>query len=288
MEMMMRIKNSKLCFNTVCKAIVQQNVRRYFNVFSLGLMTLFLVELATNVVSAVAAVEDDLNLPQIAQTDPNVLEQLELFGTQLSSSESRKEQESRNRLRRIIEQVRSVKFDSEIKISNVSVEPNEAPVQEPNETVPEVILQKKEETKKTIIEPPKKQVSDMTLSMLKDIKKNPDQLDDPFEMGELLFAGGNTKDAVIFYREALKRTDPNDVRLSQERAWILFQIGNCLRYHEPVAATETYRKLLVEYPNSLWTDLAKAQKEFIDWSLIEKPRELIAESGTAIGRSNEN
>lgn len=268
----------------MCKATVQQNVKRYYNVFSLGLMTLFLLELATNVVSAVTAGENNLNLSKIVQTDPNVLEQLELFGTQFSSSENRKEQENRNRLRRIIEQVRSVKFESEIKISNVSVEPNEAPIQEPNETVPEVILQRMKETKKAVIEPPKKQVSDMNMSMLKDILKNPDQLDDPFEMGELLFAGGNTKDAVIFYREALKRTDPNDVRLSQERAWILFQIGNCLRYHEPIAATETYRKLLVEYPNSLWTDLAKAQKGFIDWSLVEKPRELIAESGTAIGR----
>ena len=288
--MTMRIQNSKLRFNTAaCKATVQVNLKRYCIIFSLGLMTLFLFELATNVVSAGAAMEGNPIPPHIIQTDPNVLETLELFGTQLSSSQSREEQESRNRLKRIIEQVRSVKFESEIEVFDVPVDHNEAPVQKTNKTTPKISFQKKEETEKIIIAPPeKKQVTDMTMSMLKNILKYPDQLDDPLELGEMLFASGNTKNAVVFYQEALKRIDPNDVRLSQDGAWILFQIGNCLRYCEPATATETYRKLLVEYPNSPWTDLAKAQKELIDWSLKEKPRELIIGPGTTGSRSKEN
>jgi len=285
----MRIQNSQRRLDTAaCKAIVQANLRRYGIIFSWGLMTLFLFELATSVASAGAAMEGTPIPPNTIQTDPNVVETLELFGTQLSSSQSREDQESRNRLKRIIEQVRSVKFESEIEVFNVPVDHNEAPVREPNETVPDVSFRKREETEKVIIELPKKPVSDMTMAMLKNILKYPDQLDDPLGLGELLFAGGNMKGAVLFYQEALRRTDPNDIRLSQDRAWMMFQIGNCLRYHEPATATETYRKLLVEYPNSLWSDLAKAQKEVIDWSLIEKPRELITGPGTIGNRSKEN
>ena len=142
-----------------------------------------------------------------------------------------------------------------------------------------------EQTEET---PSKEVVSDQTMTMLKNILEYPDQLDDPLELGELLFASGNTNDAVVCYQEALKRTDPNDVRLSQDRAWILFQIGNCLRNHEPATAAETYRKLLDEYPNSLWTDLAKAQKDLVDWMLIEKPRELIVGPEAGANVSNEN
>lgn len=283
---MKRIQNSIL----LCKTIVQLNMKRYCIVFILGVMTLIFFELLGDVAFAGTVEQNKPNQSPVFITDPNVLKDLGSYGTQLNSSPSKKEQESRDRLRRIIEQIQSVRFESEVETLDDPVEVNEAPVQEPNETSPNISGQetKVEESENTEEVSSKEAVSDQTMSMLKTILEYPDQLDDPLELGELLFASDNTKDAVICYQEALKRADPNDVRLSQDRAWILFQIGNCQRNHEPSVATETYRRLLVEYPDSLWADLAKVQKEYIDWSLVEKPRELIIGPESSGNLSNEN
>jgi hypothetical protein len=70
---------------------------------------------------------------------------------------------------------------------------------------------------------------------------------------------------------------------SDDRAWILFQLGNCLRDSDPSAgsgqalqaARNAYRRLIAEYPDSLWTDLAKARESLIDWYLKDDPLTLI-------------
>ncbi len=65
--------------------------------------------------------------------------------------------------------------------------------------------------------------------------------------------------------------------MSRDRAWILFQIGNCLRKDDLPAAAKMYQQLLTEYPNSPWVDLAKAQSNLIAWYLKDEPVKLIAE-----------
>jgi len=96
-------------------------------------------------------------------------------------------------------------------------------------------------------------------------------------VGEILFVSGNVKEASIFYSEALNRKDPNDAGSSWDRAWILFQIGNCLRNDDLPEAAKMYRQLLTEYPNSPWADMAQAQSMLIDWYQKEEPVKLIAE-----------
>ena len=125
-----------------------------------------------------------------------------------------------------------------------------------------------------------KPLTEQTLKRLKDLLQHPDKLNDPLELGELLFASGKTKDAVPFYQEALRRIDPNSVSSYRDRAWILFQMGNCLRTQEPFSAVEIYKQLLIECSNSPWADIAKAQKELIEWRLKEKPQDLITEAGS--------
>jgi len=107
--MMKRIHNSILLCKTVYGTIVQLNMKRYCIFFILGLMLLFLFELI-DVASAGAVGQESPILSSVIQTDPNVLKDLGSYGTQLNTSPSKKEQESRDRLRRIIEQIQSVKF----------------------------------------------------------------------------------------------------------------------------------------------------------------------------------
>ena len=66
--------------------------------------------------------------------------------------------------------------------------------------------------------------------------------------------------------------------MDRNRAWILFQIGNCLKDDDLAKAQEMYRQLITECPGSPWAEPAKAREKLIDWYLKEKPRTLIAES----------
>jgi len=111
--------------------------------------------------------------------------------------------------------------------------------------------------------------------MLKNLANEPRKIANPLELGEVLFMSGNLKEAVLFYSEALKRQDPNDAGASQDRAWILFQIGNCLRNDDMSAAAKIYQQLLTEYPNSPWADFATARNNLIAWYLKDEPLRLI-------------
>jgi len=72
----------------------------------------------------------------------------------------------------------------------------------------------------------------------------------------------------------------DDVGSAQDKAWILFQTGNCLRDDDLANAGKMYRQLIAEYPNSPWIDLAKARLNLIDWYQKSKLQTLIAEYGT--------
>ncbi len=120
-------------------------------------------------------------------------------------------------------------------------------------------------------------VTEDTLKLVAALSQDPNQLQKPFELAELLFQSGNLTQAAKCYEKSLEYlgTDP---ALAQMRAWILFQTGNCLRILEPQKAKKFYATLITEQPNCLWSDLAKARVKIIDWRLRDRPRTLIEES----------
>ena len=113
--------------------------------------------------------------------------------------------------------------------------------------------------------------------MLENLMQNPDQVQNPFGLAEVLFLSGYSEKAIVFYQEALNRNDPTDIDSAQENAWIIYQMGNCLRKDDLTAAKDAYRKLIAEYPDNALTNLAKVQEKLIDWYLQEKPHTLIKE-----------
>ncbi len=124
-----------------------------------------------------------------------------------------------------------------------------------------------------------KPVAERTLQTLRDIaKQHPEKLNRPFELAEIMFLSGNYQDAVVLYEEALERSS-SDEKSRAGADWIVFQMANCLRHTNPTRATELYNKLVAQYPNSPWGDLAKAQRKLIEWYQQDKPETLIAESG---------
>ncbi len=207
----------------------------------------------------------------------------QLQQSRISIYQVEKDSKNKKELKQRIEQIRSVVFKSQNQPPKSKPVTELIPAVEPNKvdtTMPE-------KSKKTT-SPPKSQepvksgyqyepVSEHTLQILEKIMQNPNELKNPFELAEVLFLNGHTKKATILYQEALNRKDPNDLNSVQEKAWILFQMGNCLRSYDLQAARKTYRQLIAEYADYPWIDIAKVQEKMIHWYIEEKPYTLIKE-----------
>jgi len=238
----------------------------------------------TGIASANSATETVLQSPQNGSAisgDPNSTLARQLRQAEISAAKARKESESKKRLKQIIEQVRAVEFVSQAQPTESPITPEQTPTPEPNSTPSDV--QVPEEDAEPANEPklPYEPVAEQTLEMLRNLSQKPEKVENPLELAEILFLSGNLNDAAMLYQEALKRQDPNDAAVSRDRAWILFQSGNCLRNDDMPAAAKMYRRLQTEYPTSPWAELAKARGKLIDWYLKDEPEKLVAEVRSA-------
>jgi tetratricopeptide (TPR) repeat protein len=215
----------------------------------------------------------------------------QLWQARISNPKDRKSSKSKSGLYQIIEKIRSVKFEQHKSAEPIIVtEP--AQKTEPDETSSDSNVLQKPEPKKAEAEPQSpfnskrqdekqslaRQITDQTLEIFEQLSQQPQQLKNPFELAEILFCNGSLKEAEKCYQEALNRMAANESDRHEERAWVLFQIGNCLRNADQLAAIEMGRQLIAEYPDSPWADLAEARSKLINWYQQDKPRELIAEN----------
>lgn len=228
----------------------------------------------------------DRELPRKGFTiprDPNSRYGRNLWRAQISIAKGRDNSQSKSRLKQMIEQIRSVELKAQKPAPEPVVVPKVTVVPEPNETPSDTTIAEPVEEAERQIETdlPYKPISNQTLQMLRSLSQHPEKLNNPFELGEILFISGNFKDAATFYREALNRRTPDDAGSARDRAWILFQIGNCLRSSDPPAAAKMYGQLTTEYPNCAWAPLAQAQRKLMDWYQKDEPHKLIAENGAS-------
>ena len=201
----------------------------------------------------------------------------QLWQAHITPPESKNDNKNEDELKRLIGQIYSIEFKppSEIPEPVIVLEPLQKP--EPNQTPTDMEVPEEPE-QEVAPKLPYEPLTDQTLQMLTNLLQHPDQLNNPFELGEVLFLSGHIREAAVAYKEALNRKRPDEPGSAKDRAWILLQIGNCLRNDDPPAAAKTYGQLIREYPDSPWADLAKAEYKLIDWYLNDKPREMIAEN----------
>ncbi len=222
----------------------------------------------------------------------------ELWSSRITAPAPNEDAETRLALRQLIRQVRSVKFDNGK--SAPSTEPPAAPVPpDPAAARPRVILaatpvKPTAQPETRSLEPPAavaateengspgterrdaSGLSSQARKTLQSLLQDPRQAHDPLEVAELLFLSGRPADAVSFYEKALERTSAGDAATAQDRAWILFQLANCLRETDLSRAQKTYTQLISDYPSSPWTELAKAQGQLVGWYQKDQPHQLIA------------
>ncbi len=254
----------------------------YVFILCLTFVPLNLLVSLTNIASANTAAEIQQPLPQsslAAPQDSSTPRVRELMRAQISvidSTEDRQGNQSKDRLMQMIEQVRSFRFGAE---QQQPAAPSTAPAKttaaEPDQSASDVQVRREDPNREIQAQSPREKIRGETLTMLKELTQHPEKLSNPLELGEVLFSSGNLADATVFYREALKRTDPNSAKAPDDRAWILFQIGNCLRNSDRPAAAKMYGQLLTEYPQSPWTEMAKAEGKLIDWYIKDDPHTLL-------------
>lgn len=280
MEVKMKNSSKKFNYDSQLKSSASLSFKLYFYIACFTFLSLRLLTSLTGVAYANSAAGDSRKLSQssvIISRDPKNISGLEFLRADINIAKSQNDTKSRDQLKQIIEQIRSVEFGQQKQAPAPVVIPEKAPAIKPEETVPDVPVEKEKAKQAAKPRLPNEPITGETLQMLRNLAQNPEKLDNPFELGEILFVSGNVKEAATFYSEALKRKDPNDAGASQERAWILFQIGNCLRNEDLPAAAKMYQQLLTEYPNSPWAGMATARSNLIAWYLKDEPVKLIAE-----------
>ena len=94
---------------------------------------------------------------------------------------------------------------------------------------------------------------------------------DVFALAESLFHAGDKTNALIYYRKALEKCTLIESMQNPQRAWVLFQIGNCLYDADRDAAIKTYQQLISEHASSDWTNCARTKLEVLKWLVTEKP-----------------
>ena len=285
----MKNRNTKYNYDSQLKSHASLSFKLYFYIACFTFLSFRLLTSLTGIAYANSAVEKDRELSQssvITSKDPNNIHGLELRRADISIAKGQIDTKSRNQLKQMIEQIRSIEFKPQQQAPEPVIVPEKAPVIEPNETVPDVPVQKEKAKQEVKPRLPYEPITDETLQMLINLAQEPEKLDNPLELGEIVFVNGNVKEASMFYLEALKRKDPNDVSVSRDRAWILFQIGNCLRNDDLPTAAKMYQQLLTEYPNSPWAGLATAQSNLIAWYSKDEPAKLIAEVKRAGSEQN--
>ncbi len=216
--------------------------------------------------------------PSPARPGPGDSLTLDLWSSRISAPDSSDDVETSLALKRLIRQVHRMTFnDRSLPQPSVpSAEP--APMTAPS-APPAVITEGIQPAQaETVASPTPETASTLSAKAQKaltDLQRNPSQIRDPLEVAELLFLSGRPNDAAPFYEEALRRTSPDTAASRNDRAWILFQLGNCLRETDAAKAQNTYAKLLGEYPDSPWTEMARAGGRLLTWYQNTRPDQLV-------------
>ena len=215
----------------------------------------------------------------IAKT-PTTLLSRQLWQARITSPKDENAGNSEAELRQIIEQISAIEFKQQEQTSEplIVLESLKEKKTDSSETSIAPKVQQGEEPDKIERKLVGEQITDQTLQILKDMSQHPDQLSNPFELAEILFSSGCLEEAVKCYQQALGRISVDEADPFHNKAWILFQIGNCLQNTDATKANKMYKQLIDQCSDSPWTDLAEVRSKLIDWYQLDKPEELITEN----------
>ena len=102
------------------------------------------------------------------------------------------------------------------------------------------------------------------------------------EIADSLYGDGEYSAALELYELAYEQPGDDD-----SRAWILFQMGNCLQHSSPAKAREHYARVVKEYPDCRWSQAANQMDLLLEWQEVNKPLSMIKSATAKLGRREE-
>ena len=251
-------------------------------VFALCLM-LLPFDLLSFVNGSASAKSDNMveyNLYQDVNSSPplNINEiQKSLWQANITPAKEKQAQQQKDELQSLIDQINSMELllpSENVRPSdNIEVESQPEPQKTTSQNENTKPVEKSSNTNSAAYE----LITNQTIQKLKKMAEKPEEIDNPYEIGNTLYLSNCVGQAAAFYKEALRRNKPDDMSSSDERAWLLFQTANSLRSADMSAAAGVYKKLITEFPGSPWADIARVQSSVITWYVKDKPDELLAE-----------
>jgi hypothetical protein len=102
-------------------------------------------------------------------------------------------------------------------------------------------------------------------------KTGADEFADPVALADALFRSGHPDHAYTLYERLLAdKTTAEPVK-----AWLLFQMANCKRPSDAVAAATLYGRILNEHAGSAWVGPSKAYKRLLEWRQTVNPEAIL-------------
>ena len=204
-----------------------------------------------------------------------------LWETTIAVADENDTQNTAN-LRQAIEKINSLKFEQSQISQPVQPEPAQIVQQAEAAAEPEIIQPVPAEPV-AAVEANNNNEKKLTADDLSNIENRVSEAESPYEMAELLFHAGHLKQAAAYYKQALK--SGNYENRPQDKAWIIFQLGNCLKESDPAEATKIYARLISEHPDSTWTKMARRYSELLTLQAQSKPYELMKQQADELRKA---
>ena len=102
-------------------------------------------------------------------------------------------------------------------------------------------------------------------------KTGADEFADPVALADALFRSGHPDHAYTLYERLLA----DKTTAKPAKAWSLFQMANCKRPSDAVAAATLYGRLLNEHADSSWASPSKAYKRLLEWRQTVNPEAIL-------------
>jgi len=196
-----------------------------------------------------------------------------LWRSRMSAPGRPDDAQTRTALNELVHRIRSVKFEAKEQTAATFTMPE--PVVIRPDTTPDRGNAEQRTVQPAVAAPaaPEGNLPAEAVEALKHILTDPNRASEPLELAELLYLTGRLNEAAILYQKALDLTPGNEPASREDRAWILLQLGNCLRETNPARARDMYTRLVAEHADSPWVELAKAHSQLISWYEQVQPQQ---------------
>jgi hypothetical protein len=177
----------------------------------------------------------------------------------------------------LIEKIRSVRFEQKEPVVTASTPAEATAARQEIDVAPAPRGPASQRAERLIASPakPPESLPPEAREVLQHLLSEPNQVSNPLELGELLFLSGRITEASVFYQTALDRATAAMPAAREDRAWILLQLGNCLRETDVTRAQNMYSRLITEHGDSPWVEVAKANSQLLAWYERVQPRQWI-------------